>query len=237
LNGLTVEGFRKYLKQKGKKDHVVEDLIKRWTVFKNFLLQQRKSSIADSSKADILAFLEKTEGNESNINNNLRAIGLYYRFISRPDLSAYASDLRQQRISSAKKSLPLKAFKGVNRNFIKTLADNGIVNANQMLEFGKTPAGRQELSEKTGIPIAALLELVKLSDLSRIPGVKTIRARLYYDAGVDTVEKMAGWKPEELHAHMLEFVKRTGFRGIPPLPKEVKSTIETARKLPKLVEY
>jgi hypothetical protein len=237
LNDLAVEGFRKHLKQKGKKDHVVEDLIKRWTVFENFLLQERRSSVADSTEADILAFLEKTKSNESNINNNLRAIGLYYRFISRLDLSAYASDLRQQRISSAKKPFPLKDFKGVNRNFIKTLADNGIVNANEMLEAGKTPASRQELSNKTGIPIAALLELVKLSDLSRIPGVKTTRARLYYDAGVDTVEKMAEWKPGELRIHMLEFVKRTGFQGIPPLPKEVEFTIETARKLPRLVEY
>ncbi len=32
------------------------------------------------------------------------------------------------------------------------------------------------------------------------------------------------------------YVQRTGFEGIPPLPKEFSSTIENARRLPALVE-
>jgi hypothetical protein len=82
-----------------------------------------------------------------------------------------------------------------------------------------------------------ILELVKLSDLARIQGVKGIRARLYYDAGVDTMEKMAKWNSEELRTYLMEFVKKTGFRGIAPLPKETKFTVETARRMPKIVEY
>jgi predicted RecB family nuclease len=82
-----------------------------------------------------------------------------------------------------------------------------------------------------------VLELVKLSDLSRLPGVKGIRARLYYDAGVDTVEKLAAWEPEALLSLTQEFVQRTQFEGIAPLPKEVSSTIANARKLPKVVEW
>jgi len=78
---------------------------------------------------------------------------------------------------------------------------------------------------------------VKLADLSRIKGVKNVRARLYYDAGIDTVEKMARWNPEELRAHLIEFVKRTGFNGMAPLPKEARYTVETAKKLPRIIEY
>jgi hypothetical protein len=36
---------------------------------------------------------------------------------------------------------------------------------------------------------------------------------------------------------MIDFVERTGFDGIAPLPKEAEYTIESARKLPKIIEY
>jgi len=77
---------------------------------------------------------------------------------------------------------------------------------------------------------------VRLSDLSRLPGVKGIRARLYYDAGVHSVEKLAGWEPDALRVMLEKWVARTGFDGIAPLPKEVSSTIANARKLPSLVQ-
>ena len=82
-----------------------------------------------------------------------------------------------------------------------------------------------------------ILELVKLSDLARIPGVKGVRARLYCDAGVDTMEKMAEWRPEELRQMVDEFVERTGFEGIAPLPAEARFTVAQAKRLPKIVEY
>jgi hypothetical protein len=78
-----------------------------------------------------------------------------------------------------------------------------------------------------------MLELVKLSDLSRLGGLKSVRARLfYYDAGVDTVEKIAQWEPEELRAMLSEFVGESGFDGIAPLPKEVHNAVDKARSLP-----
>jgi hypothetical protein len=80
-----------------------------------------------------------------------------------------------------------------------------------------------------------MLELVKLSDLSRLGGLKSVRARLYYDAGVDTVEKIAQWEPEELQAMLSEFVGQSGFGGIAPLPKEVHNAVDKARSLSKIV--
>jgi len=63
------------------------------------------------------------------------------------------------------------------------------------------------------------VEIVKLSDLARIPGVKGVRARLYHDAGLDTVEKIAETPPEKILEITQEFVKETEFDGIAPLPK------------------
>jgi hypothetical protein len=47
---------------------------------------------------------------------------------------------------------------------------------------------------------------------------------------------MADWEPEELCRMVSDYVKRTGFDGIPPLPQEVSSTVACARKLPKVLE-
>lgn len=107
----------------------------------------------------------------------------------------------------------------------------------QMLDAGRTPVDREVLAARTGVPVEAILELVRLSDLPRTPGIKGIRSRLYHDAGVDTIGKLAEWDPEELRAMLVAFVEDTGFEGIAPLPKEVASSVATAKRLPRIVEY
>ena len=139
----------------------------------------------------------------------------------------------------AKRNNPFKLrdFRGVKPEFIARLETLGIKNTMQMLSEGLTAARRSSIAKQAGIPYEVVLELVKLSDLARLPGVKGIRARLYYDAGVDCVEKLAVYEPEEFLEETSAFVKRTGFEGIAPLPKEVSSTIANARTLPKVVEW
>jgi hypothetical protein len=131
----------------------------------------------------------------------------------------------------------LRDFMGVNPDQIAKLAAVGVKTTGQMLSAGRTAENRADLARQAGIPLEVVLELGKLSDLARLPGVKGIRARLYYEIGVDTVEKLAAYEPEALMKLTTEFVKATAFPGIAPLPKEVSSTIATARKLPKLVEW
>lgn len=231
-----VEEFRKFLRKKGKKNHVVDGLIRRCAIFDEFMRERSKLGIDAASKEDVQAFVDSIKDQKTDVNNYLRALSLYYRFKSKPELSVLASKLREQKMSSARKPHALKDFRGVNLEYVSQLASSGIKNTEQILQAGKTRDDRQRLSEKTGVPAEAIFEFVKLADLSRIEGVKGIRARLYYDAGVDIVEKMAKWNPEELRAHMAEFVKKSGFAGIAPLPKEVKHTVESARKLPKIIE-
>jgi Domain of unknown function (DUF4332) len=131
----------------------------------------------------------------------------------------------------------LKDFRGIDAEVLTKLERVGIKTATQMLVAGQTPRQRITLAKQAGVTVAAVLELVKLSDLSRLPGVKGIRARLYYAAGVDTVEKLAAYEPKDLLLLTGEFVQRTKFEGIAPLPKEVSSTIESARKLPRVIEW
>lgn len=145
----------------------------------------------------------------------------------------------ENRLSMAEKKrnpFKLRDFRGVDPECIAKLQACGIKNAEQLLAAGRTKKQRSTLAREANIPMRVLLELVKLSDLARLPGVKGIRARLYYDAGVDSVAKMASWEPEALRKMVTRFAERTGFDGIPPLPKEVSSTVANAKKLPKVVE-
>ncbi|MBN2225937.1 MAG: DUF4332 domain-containing protein [candidate division Zixibacteria bacterium] len=139
---------------------------------------------------------------------------------------------------TAKKQSPfkLRGFRGVDEKHIEQLEKLKIKNTKQMLDAGRTKKQRAALAKESGVPGKIILELVCLSDLARLPGVKGIRARLYYDAGVNSIRKMASWEPEALRVMVTKYVEKTGFDGIPPLPKEVSSTIATARKLPIVVE-
>ncbi len=130
----------------------------------------------------------------------------------------------------------LRDFRGVDTECIANLEALGIKNAEQLLAAAATKKQRSALAIKANLREPILLELVKLSDLARLPGVKGIRARLYYDAGIDSVAKMSTWEPETLRKMVTDFAEQTGFNGIPPLPKEVSSTIANAKKLPMLVE-
>jgi predicted DNA-binding protein YlxM (UPF0122 family) len=229
--------FRRYLKRRGKKNHVVEDLARRCNVFEEFLHKKQKSSINDATKEDVQAFYDVIKAEKTGVSNYLRAISLYYKFKSRSELSRLASDLREQRISSTRKPFKLKKFRGVNKEHITLLEKEGIIDVNQMLEKGKTPHDRRELSKKTGIPLESIREYTKLSDLSRLGAIKSVRARLYFDAGIDTPDKMASWDPEELCKMLVSYVKRSGFDGIAPLPKELKNAVETARRIKRIIEY
>jgi hypothetical protein len=146
-----------------------------------------------------------------------------------------AGMLREQRIE--RNPFPLRGFRGVDPEHMARPAGVGITSVQELLDAGQTPSARDTLSRETGIPVEKIPKLVKLSDLARLRGVKGIRARLYYDAGVDTVEKMAIWHPEDLRAMVADFAERTGFDGIAPLTVEAKSTVARARTLPKIIDY
>jgi len=231
------EGFTRFLKKSRKAPSVIKRCLVYVTVFEQFLQGYRKNKrLEEANEEDLSSFAEWVRVNSNvPIKTYLWALRYYFEYTGNKRMRKLVSELRQQQIR--RKTCDLKNFRGVHPEHVKKLAAIKIRNADQMIAAGKTRIARQKLSEKTNIPDDAILELVKLSDLSRIFGVKATRARLYHDAGIDTVEKMAKQDPEELRAYLMEFVERTHFDGIAPLPKEAKFTVEEARKLPKIVEY
>ena len=82
-----------------------------------------------------------------------------------------------------------------------------------MLQAGATGIDRKDLAEQTGIPQSKIEEFVKLADLARIPGVKGTRARLYFEAGFDSVEKIASLEPDEFRELVVDYVDQSGFEA------------------------
>jgi hypothetical protein len=232
-----MEDFRIFLKRGGRSPSAVNRCLRMVQEFEQYLHLHHAGVLPDEAGPDELeayvAWIEREP--KASAKTHLWALRYYYQYVSNEEMEHLASLLRQQRIT--RKPFALKDFRGVDPECVDKLAAVGIRDVKQMLQAGRTPGGRRDLARGTGVSVDAILELVKLSDLARIPGVKSIRARLYYDAGVDTTEKMARWDPAELREMLIDFVEQTGFDGIAPLPKEAASAVTTARRLPKVVEY
>jgi len=196
-----------------------------------------KNSIEPVLKILTLSFHGSKKNEDLAAKKYMLGIRYFYEFVLDEEMADLASFRWNERMASSGVPLKLKEFRGVNAADLIKLENAGIRNVNEMIRAGQTPAKRKELSAKTGVSVATILELVKLSDLTRIQGVKGIRTRLYYDAGLDTMEKMAKWNPTELREMLIGFIERTRFNGIAPLAKEVRNTLEVARRMPKIIEY
>lgn len=231
------KGFRIYLEKGGRSASAVNRCIRFISGFENYLCEYKQGMKLDNIQGeDLIDFVQMLDGeSKSNAQGFLWAIKFYYDYQSNPEIRDLAAILRSERIE--RKPYSLKKFRGVNPDYIDKLDDLGIINADQMLAASTTSEDRKKLAKSTGIPQSAILELVKLSDLARIPGIKSVRARLYYDAGIDTVEKIAALEPEELREIVVDYVDESGFDGIPTLPAEAQFTVEKARQLTSIVEY
>ncbi len=232
---MTLEEFTKRLKQRGKKAHVADDLAEQVAGFSDFLQEKRGTELHFAMPDDVTAFAEWIEtGKKGMAGKMIRGVALYYEMTGNPNLAATAEQIRERSIT--RKPLALKKFRGIDDAVLQKLADAGVTNVEQMLKTGGTPVKRADLAQRSGVKESDILELVKLSDLARIHGVKAVRTRLFYDAGVDCIAALAKWEPEPLHAMLKKYVEASGFDGAAPFPEEVVCSIVAARELLKIVE-
>jgi predicted flap endonuclease-1-like 5' DNA nuclease len=128
-------------------------------------------------------------------------------------------------------------IEGVGEAYQKKLALAGITTTEALLEKGASPKGRKEVAEKSGISDGLILQWVNHVDLFRIKGVGSEYSDLLEAAGVDTVPELAQRNPE----HLLEKMAATNLekklvRRLPVL-SQVKSWVEQAKVLPRVVTY
>lgn len=230
------EGFRKYLRRKGKKPHVVNRNVESVKQFSSFLQKERNKELIDASKNDIDAYVLFFEEKKQSAKGALYTLMNYYHFLQDKELLAHAHALRNERTKKTRRIFPIKEFLKVNQEYVKKLNSIGIRTVEQMLDRGRTKKQREELSNQLDIPEESILELVKLSDITRLGYVKKKLSRLYYEAGLDSPAKIAAYEPEELHSFFVKFVEESGWDGLVPNPSDLVYNIRAARKLKKIVE-
>jgi len=233
---MNEEEFRKYLKQRGKKPAVIDRNLGVLKNFISYLLEKREKNFDDVTTDDIDAFIMEIESRKRSAKGFLYVLMNYFHFLGNKELLHHTKALRDKRTKKTRRIFPIKEFLNINQDYVKKLAAIGIKNVEQMLEKGKAKKQREQLSNQLDIPEEAILELVKLSDITRIGYVKKKLSRLYYDAGLDSPAKIAEFEPKQLHEFFVKYVEESGWDGMVPNPKDLVNNIKTARKLSKIVE-
>lgn len=117
------------------------------------------------------------------------------------------------------------------------LGSADIFTCTELLELGKTPAGRKELALQCGLSKKEILTLVNYADLCRINGIDIKIAKLLEASGVDTVPELAHRNPDNLHEKMLEVNKQENILPREPSAEEVGNWISEAKTLPRAIVY
>lgn len=149
----------------------------------------------------------------------------------------YLTILLRELNSTLPKPNKIADFIWLSKNTIDKLENIGIVNTEKLYYKVLTKIDREKLVDSTGIDYTEILELTKLTDLSRIKWVGVTYAQMLYDLGVDTVEKVSKADPNDLHARINQRIKEYNiFKGGIGI-NDVKILVETANELPLEIDY
>jgi len=131
----------------------------------------------------------------------------------------------------------LEEVEGIGPVYAAKLNEIGIITTDQLLEAGATPAGRDDLAEKSGISGKLILTWVNHCDLFRINGVGPQYAELLEAAGIDTVVELAQRNGENLHSKLAEVNEEKNLVNRLPDLESVEDWIGQAKELPRAVNY
>jgi len=131
----------------------------------------------------------------------------------------------------------LTVVEGIGDVQAQKLIDAGVRTAEALLEKGRTPQGRRELAEKTGVGDERILDWVNRVDLFRVKGIGEEYSDLLEVAGVDTVPELAQRNPDNLYQTMGEINAEKKLVRQLPGQGQVRQWVEQAKKLPRAIEY
>jgi predicted flap endonuclease-1-like 5' DNA nuclease len=131
----------------------------------------------------------------------------------------------------------LIAIEGIGPVYAQKLKDAGLQTTEDLLEACKTPKGREELAEKTGISETLVLEWTNLADLFRVKGIGEEYSDLLEEAGVDTVPELAQRNADNLHAKLAEVNAEKSLVRRLPAASQVADWVAQAKALPRVITY
>ena len=149
----------------------------------------------------------------------------------------YLTILLRELKSTLPKPNRIKEFSGISSDTVTKLEKLGITNTLKLFDRVLDTIRRKELANETGIEESVILELTKLTDLSRIKWVGVTFARMLYDLGIDTVEKASKANPVELHNRLNQFNKEKNiFKGQIGL-NDTRIFVDIANEVPLDIKY
>ena len=128
-------------------------------------------------------------------------------------------------------------IEGVGEKYAEKLKAAGVGSSEALLEKGKTPAGRKQIAEASGVSDKLILEWVNRVDLARIKGVGSEYADLLEASGVDTVVELSKRVPENLLKKMEEVNTAKKLVRKMPVLSQVTDWVDKAKKLPRVISY
>lgn len=134
-------------------------------------------------------------------------------------------------------SYPIEKIEGIGKVYGAKLRGCGLENTAALLKACAKPKDRETLAAKSGIPPKLILEFANRADLMRVKGVGEEYSDLLEVAGVDTVPELAQRNAANLFAALEAAAKaRNLVRRLPTLVA-VEGWIESARTLPRALQY
>lgn len=134
-------------------------------------------------------------------------------------------------------SLPIAKVRGVNAELAASMKSLGFKTSDDLLASGRTPAGRKDLAAKLGVDGKELLVAINHADLSRVSGIGEVFSNLLEEAGVDTVAELAGRRPDNLLAKMVEINNAAKVAKRLPVIAQVEDWVNQAKGLGRGIEY
>ncbi len=149
----------------------------------------------------------------------------------------YLNVLRRMINGYLRKPNRIKDFPETSEEIMSKLEKHGIKNTHHLFERIITQEDRAQLSKQTGISNKEILRLTRLTDLSRIRWVNHTFAYVLYEAGYDTLEKVANANPDQLYATIKKLNAERNFYPAHIGLNDMKMLVESAKMLPLDIEY
>ncbi len=135
------------------------------------------------------------------------------------------------------KPVNLNKFPGIKNEVIDKLGKFGLKNTKHLFGKIKTKKERSELAKQANISSEELMELVKLTDISRIKWIGPIFARIFLESGTDTAEKISKSKAENLFKKLAEINNKRKYTKGKFTVKDIQLCVNVSKDVPKVIQY
>ncbi|MBN1411784.1 MAG: hypothetical protein JW969_13130 [Spirochaetales bacterium] len=213
------KGYIAFMKSENKSRRTIErysEYINAWIRF----LKKKKKDIDEAAIKDLSEYINSEREKLKPFSHYATSIRIYYRYRKNESMEwAFEKVDYYEPVS-------LKDIMGIERKYIAVLKNENILTNRDLLDvcLNKEPGG---IAKEYGIPPAEFTELVKLAGM----------ARLYYDAGFDTLKKIAETDPGVFREKIRMYIEKKDLVYAPPTPQESLWAVKCAKLRPELIKY